>query len=360
MSHPLLQLLRDRAAQVLLGLTLGGLALLLALWGVPLSAAAAAIAEADLAWLLVVAAVFLTQQTLRAWRQMIILRCVHPAHTFRTSLSVLCVSFFLINTLPARIGELSRPLLLLERDGTPLSAGFAMVVLERALDLLATFIMLALVAWLVDTPGRTLLIGETAVDWVALGQQTAAVVLPLAVLGLAGLFFAGRRALIVLNRLATVWLLGRLIQPLLGFAEGFVTALEAARSKAPAIVAITAVTWALSGLMYPPLAAAFGVSEFIGYGEGIGVLCITMLAMIIPSAPGFAGTYEAAFRATVGLYGVEGGALDAVAVAMALTFHWWQYGVQSLTAITFLVLDRIKLTVLLERLAAQMRSSQSA
>jgi hypothetical protein len=45
---------------------------------------------------------------------------------------------------------------------------------------------------------------------------------------------------------------------------------------------------------------------------------------------------------------------------MALTFHWWQYGVQSLTAVYFLVVDRIKLTVLLERLAAQIRSSQRA
>ncbi|MDG1480888.1 MAG: lysylphosphatidylglycerol synthase transmembrane domain-containing protein [Myxococcota bacterium] len=360
MSHPLLRLLADRAGQVTLGLTLGGLALSLALWGVPVSDAADAIAAADLSWLLVVAVIFLLQQTLRAWRQAIILRCVSPEHTFRTSLSVLCVSFFLINTLPARIGELSRPLLLLERDGTPLSAGFAMVVLERAVDLLATFTMLAMVAWLVETPSQTLVIGETVVDWVALGQKTASMVLPFAVLGLAGLFFAGRSALVLLNQLAAVRLLGHLVRPLVGFAEGFVTALEAARSRAGSILALTAVIWGLTGLMYPPLAAAFGVGDLIGYGEGIGVLCVTMLATIIPSAPGFAGTYEAAFRAAVGLFGVSGGAMDAVAVGMALTFHWWVYGVQSLTAIVFLVLDRIRLTVLLERLSAQMRSSHSA
>ncbi|MFT5685646.1 MAG: uncharacterized membrane protein YbhN (UPF0104 family), partial [Myxococcota bacterium] len=208
--------------------------------------------------------------------------------------------------------------------------------------------------------GRTLMIGDTAVDWVALGQQTASVVLPIAVLALGGLFFAGRSALVLLNRLAGVRGIGRLIAPVIDFAEGFVEALEAARGRAPVILALTVVIWALTGLMYPPLAAAFGVGDLIGYGEGIGVLCVTMLATVIPSAPGFAGTYEAAFRAAVGLFGVSGGDLDAVAVGMALTLHWWVYGVQSLTAIAFLAIDRIRLTVLLERLSEQLRSSQKA
>ncbi len=359
MSHPLTRLLSDRAGPVLLGLVLGALALGLALWGVPIADVREALAAADLTWLLVVAVIFLVQQTLRAWRQAIILRCVHPAHTFRTSLSVLCVSFFLINTLPARIGELSRPLLLLERDGTPLSAGLAMVILERAIDLLATFTMLALVAWLVETPGRTLMLGETAVDWVALGQRTAAIVLPLVIVALVGLLFGGRSMLTLLTGLPGPRA-GRLLSPVLRLTEGFVVALEAARGRLPGILGLTVVIWSLTGLMYPPLAAAFGVGDLIGYGEGIGVLCVTMLATAIPSAPGFAGTYEASFRAAAGLFGVSGGALDAVAVAMGLTLHWWIYGVQTLTAIFFLALDRIRLTVLLDRLSDQMRSSQSA
>jgi uncharacterized membrane protein YbhN (UPF0104 family) len=102
--------------------------------------------------------------------------------------------------------------------------------------------------------------------------------------------------------------------------------------------------------MYLPLARAFGVGHLIGYGEGIGILCVTMLGMIVPSAPGFAGTYEAFFRAALALFGVSGEGLDGVAVAMALTFHWWQYGVQSCTALYFLAVDRIDLGRLLVRL----------
>ena len=347
-------LLRARAPQVLAGLLIGGGALALALWGVPLAEIGAAVQAADLRQLGLVAAVFLLQQVVRAWRQALIIQAAWPQHRFRTSLSVLCVSFFLINTLPARIGELARPLLLLERDGTPLGVGLAAVLLERALDLISAFVMLALVAWLVPATARTLEIGGQTVDWVGLGQQAAAGVLPPVVAGLLVLLFAGRPALALVARLSGpgAGLRGRLLAPVLRLGGGLVDALEAARSpgRLAAIGGLTVLTWGMSGLMYPPLARAFGVGDLIGYGEGIGILCVTMLGMIVPSAPGFAGTYEAFFRAALALFGVSGGGLDAVAVAMALTFHWWQYGVQSCTALYFLAVDRIDLGRLLARL----------
>ncbi len=351
---PLWALLRSRIGPVVLGLSVGAAGLVLALWGVSLERIGAAIAQAELSWLLVIAAIFLIQQLLRAWRQALLLRTIAPTHRYRTSLSVLCVSFFLINTLPARIGELSRPLLLLERDSIPLSQGLAMVVLERAIDLLAAFAMLAAVAWLLPVPARTVVIGDQVIDWVGMGRQLAAAVLPLCIAGLLALLLAGR-ALLTLARRLLPW---SWLQPALRFGEGFVAAVEAFRapSTLAAVLGLTVVIWGLSGLMYPPLAAAFGVGDLIGYGEGIAILCITMLGMALPAAPGFAGTYEATFRAALALFGVSGGALDAAAVAMALTFHWWQYGVQSLTALYFLAVDRISVRSLLD----QIRSTSSA
>ncbi|MEC7948576.1 MAG: lysylphosphatidylglycerol synthase transmembrane domain-containing protein, partial [Myxococcota bacterium] len=145
-----------RSRQVVLGLLLGGLALAIALWGVPLAAVADALARADLIWLVPPAIMFLLQQVIRAGRQALILQAQAPDHRFRTSLSVLCISFLFINTLPARLGEVVRPLLLLEREGIPVGAGFAAVFLERAIDLCAMLVMIALVAWLVPVPSQTL------------------------------------------------------------------------------------------------------------------------------------------------------------------------------------------------------------
>ncbi|MEC7946122.1 MAG: hypothetical protein VX265_01060, partial [Myxococcota bacterium] len=118
-----------------------------------------------------------------------------------------------------------------------------------------------------------------------------------------------------------------------------------------AITALTGLTWALTGLMYPALARAFGIGGLIGFGEGVGVLSITMLGMAVPAAPGFAGTYEAFVRGALALFGVSGIAgtanLDAVAVAFALTMHWWIFLVQASTAVFFLAVDRIDVRRLL-------------
>lgn len=351
-------LIRARWRPVLLGLVVGGLALGLALWGVPLDEVGAAVADADPTWLGAMALVFLVQQLLRAARQLVLLRTVAPHHRYRTSLSVLCISFFFINTLPARLGEAVRPLLLYERDRVPVGAGVAMVFVERVVDLLSVFVMLAIVAFFVDVPHARVQLGDTEVDFLALGRSLATWALPLGLGGMVALVLLGPGLLERLRPLASRGgLAGRLVRLALVLGEGFFAGLGAL--KQPVLVlqvlGLTALTWGLSAAMYPLLARSFGLEGFIDLGAGLAILAITMLGMAVPSAPGFAGTFEAFFRAAVALFGVAGAApapgsslsLDAVAVAFALTFHWWQYAVQAATAVYFLAVDRISVGGLL-------------
>lgn len=348
--------MRARSSQIALGLLLGGLALGLALWGVPLAEVGGALARADLVWLLPPAVIFLVQQLIRAWRQALILQARHPQHRFRTSLSVLCISFLFINTLPARLGEVVRPLLLLERDDIPMGAGFAAVFLERAIDLCAMLVMIALVAWLVPVPSHTLVVQGTEIHWVQLGRVAAGTAMPVLLGGLIVVVLGGRP---LLRRLRSVesrlpGSLARISGLVLGFGEAFVDGLDAVRQpgRLAGILGLTTATWALTALMYPALARAFGIEGFLGFGEGVGVLSITMLGMAVPAAPGFAGTYEAFVRGGLALFGVagdDGGVnLDAVAVAFALTMHWWIFVVQASTAIFFLAVDRIDVRRLLQ------------
>ena len=353
-----------RWRSVFVGVACGAGLLLAALWGVPLRAVGRTLAEADPAWLAVTAGVFLVQQAIRAWRQALLLRAAAPRHRFRTSLSVLCVSFLLINTLPLRLGEVARPLLLLEREEIPMGQGFAMVFVERALDLMSMFVMIASVAWLVPVPARTLTVQGLEVDWVQLGRVAAGTAVPLVLAGLVGLLLIGPRVLGFLE----AWREGRservqrVLRPVLRFGSTFVEGTTVLRNpqRLGPVLALTAVTWVLSGWMYPALARALGIGSYVGFGEGIGVLSITMLGMAVPAAPGFAGTYEAFVRGALALFGVVGTgpggrSLDAVAVAFALTMHWWVYLVQASTAVFFLVADRIDLRRLLQRLAVEVR-----
>ncbi len=353
-----------RWRSVLVGIGCGGGLLLAALWGVPLRAVWDTLAGANPVWLAVTGGVFLVQQAIRAFRQTLLLRAAAPGHRFRTSLSVLCVSFLLINTLPLRMGEVARPLLLLEREDLPMGQGFAMVFVERSLDLISMFVMIASVAWLVPVPSQTLTVQGLEVDWVRLGRLAAGTAVPLVLVGLLGLLVVGPRAITFIDaRLQSQpGRVQQVLRPFVHFGRTFVEGTAVLRSprRLASVLALTAVTWVLSGWMYPALAQALGIGSYVGFGEGIGVLSITMLGMAVPAAPGFAGTYEAFVRGALALFGVVGTeaggrSLDAVAVAFALTMHWWVYLVQASTAVFFLVVDRIDLRRLLQRLAAEVR-----
>ena len=133
--------------------------------------------------------------------------------------------------------------------------------------------------------------------------------------------------------------------------DGFTLALGALShpGRLITVLALSALTWGLTATMYPALARAFSLEAWIGYPEGIGALGLTMAGLALPSAPGFAGTYEAFLKAALNLFGIAGETpapggrytLEAAALAYALTMHWWVHLVQSVTAIYFLVVDRI-------------------
>lgn len=350
--------------RLIVGLLLGALALALALWGVPLAELGAALARARVVWMLPVAGLFFVQQLLRSIRQALLL---HGATgkawplTLRDSLSVLCVSFLFINTLPARLGEVIRPTLLWERHRVPLGRGVAMVFFERAVDLASAIGMLALVAFLVPTPSRTVTVAGRALDLVELGTTAATVVLPLVLGGLlAVLLGASALARLLGPRVGRLppWA-QRPARLLSSFAAGFAEGLAPVRDPARlgAVLTLTALTWAISGLMFVCSAHAFHADDLIGYGQGVGLLSITMLGTVVPSAPGFAGTYEAFLRGGLALFGVAGPGRDADAVAFALVHHWWVYGVQACTAIYFLATDQISPRTLYRRAVAHWRSS---
>ena len=291
------------------------------------------------------AALFLVQQTLRAWRQYLLLRAAHPEHRFRTSLSVLCISFLLINTLPARLGELSRPLLLLEREGIPTGSGFAMVFVERVLDLTSMLVMIALVAWLVDVPSHTLVVQGVEVDWVRLGRVAAGTAGPLLLLGLVGVLVAGR-PLVTGSRprrgRARAGPAARTSRPRVR--RGSSGHRRHPRPAAPRpVLALTALTWTLTGWMYPAMAAAFGLHGWLGSARASGC-CPSPWGW--PSPPPGRGP-EAFVRGAGPLWRRGGGArgrgraLLGIAVAFALTMHWWIYLVQACTAVFFMAVDRV-------------------
>ena len=362
MSGAWATVLRTRKRAALIGLFIGALAFAAALAGVPLAEVGAALRAADPLLLLPPAALFLVQQAVRALRQAELIRGALPHHRFRDSHSVLCISFLFINALPARLGELVRPPLLLERAGVPLGVGFAVVFVERVIDFTSMLLMIDLVATFVPVPSHTLVLGGLTVDWVAAGRTLALTTAPLLLGAVLTLILGGERLVAALQarllpRLGRLQGVGARV---LGLCAQFVAGMATLRDPARLlrVLALTGLTWLLTALLYLLVARAFGLGDLLDLGEAFGLLGMTMAGMAVPSAPGMAGTYEAALRAALALFGLSGPeplvaggpSKDALAVAYTLVYHWGINGVQALSALVFLIIDRPDLARLGEHL----------
>lgn len=296
------RLFQGKGKALLLALVISAGAMWLALMNVSMEGLSKAIAQSDPLCLLGVAILFMTQQVIRAWRQAVIIRTQHPTHSLKESFGALCVGFFFINSLPLRVGEVVRPLILQERDQIPLGHGFAMVFSERVIDLAAMLIMIGAVAWVVDVPSHHIALNafgiDESIDWVTMGKWAILIAIVLVLVAGAVVILAGRA---LLNRMmewanhrsARVQHVAARIQV---FGNEFIPAVEALRRPKTMmqVVALSVLTWVLTGCMYPLLAAGFGLEGFVGYGEGIAILAFTMMGMTLPSVFSFAGTYEAA------------------------------------------------------------------
>jgi len=315
--------------------------------------------------LLWVAGIFLTQQFLRAWRQQILVQAVRPESTYRGNLSVLCMSFFCINSFPARLGELVRPALLLEKEEVPLGAGFSVVFIERIIDLMVALGVLLVVLMTLDLPTTTVEVKGVVIDFPALVKTaTIGLVLPLFSV-LAFLALAPERGLRFVR--ACVSVVGKVLPGALGkkasavadhFAESFLAGVAVLRQprRLGLVLLITAVTWGGTGFLYVCLANGFEALEGqVSWSQGMGILVITMLGTAIPALPGFAAVYEGAVVAAFILLGI-GTEPEVVALAFALVVHWWTYAVQSVTAFYFFFRDGVSVSGLRE----STRRSQTA
>ena len=324
------------------GLVLAAGAMWWALQGQPIAEVWTRIVEANW-WLLgLVGIIFTIQQILRSHRQMRIVRSTLPDHKFSTSFYILCISFFFINILPLRMGEIMRPVLLLDKEDMPMGSGLAVVFVERIIDLISAMVMAVLVLALADIP---ILEGSAIADI----RSRSIWLLPFLFAGLFVPIFATDffRTLINQN-----WMPDKI----LGLINPFLHQLDTLRSTGQLtwVLLETVVIWVISTAMYGLAAEAFGISG-IGFLEGMGILAFTMIGMAAPSAPGFAGTYEASYVGGLVFFG----STDAGAnFATALCFHWWIFIVQSISALIWMVVDGTSFGSLWKKLNAKRTSSE--
>ncbi len=278
-------------AMVILAVT--ALLLVYSLWNVDLEALGEVLAGADYRYV----APFLVILTLffaaKAWRWAMILEPL-GRYRIRQVAPAMMIGFAANNVLPAHLGEIVRSVWFARRYRQRISAVLVSQVLERILDVIAILLLFLLaVPWVDDAP-REIRLGAWLVGGFAVALGAVIYVMlaaPERVFGLWNLLGAklpasmrtrGETFLMdVLQALSSVGSVGRLA----------------------ALLANSVVQWSLMGMCVWLSMAAMSVS--IGVAVTLIVLTATVVAVTLPSAPGYVGALQAAFVFTLPPFGVS-------------------------------------------------------
>jgi uncharacterized membrane protein YbhN (UPF0104 family) len=285
-----------------------------------------AIRHVDLAWLAVGQAVLWASYFARAHRFGFVVRAASPA-SFRALLSSTQIGFLVNFTVPARIGELVRAVLLARMVRLPLPRALAMVALDRVGDVigLLAVVLVAAVALAADAhvelpPGTLGNSSPLAISgaWVR-GTATLLGAGVVAILAVLVLLYASRERVLGLAHRALRWLPDWLAQRILAVLDGFAEGLAVFRSAGDLsrVLLWSLVTWGANVVTLAAILEAFGVA----YPWYTPFLMLAMVAVLIavPVTPGVVGQFH--LPAVAALLMAAPATGPGVAKAVAIVTH---------------------------------------
>jgi len=266
---------RGRTLRLAIAAAVSALTLWLAARRVSLADLRSAIGGARLGWLLPYPAICVALNIVRGeiWRRLLRRRVTTPQAFWAYS-----VGFLANNTLPFRLGEAARVVLLSQRADLPVVEVAAAAGLERLLDMAALAVLLAIAAPLVaHVPG--------------LGRGAAAIVLLVAAAVLTIAQIARMRRSIGVDRLTRVLprrVRGTAAKAWDDLARGVAVLIEPSIGVPAALGA--AVVWILTVALQWLVLRAFQPNA--GAADAAFMVAAVSLAIAAPAAPGFVGVYH--------------------------------------------------------------------
>jgi uncharacterized membrane protein YbhN (UPF0104 family) len=249
-------------------------------------------AAGDWALLVGAVAIYAIATLARGWRWHVILRLDGIEHRRRDAGGLVCVGYMGNTVLPARGGEVLRTFLLSQRTGARKRFVLGSIVAERLLD-------------------AVVLVGLFAALTFAgvAGAPTGELPAVLAVVALAGgavalwLYLRARRAGRLESFAARIRPLVRASRPLLGV-TGTVLAL------------LTVGVWLLEAVIFVIVGHSLGIE--LSLMEGLFLDVLASFFALVPAAPGYVGTFDAAVVFGLKALSVAGG--TALAFALLVRF----------------------------------------
>ena len=290
------------------GLAIGAVFFYLAVRGIDLEQTLAAFAQADYLLVGLSAVTMMAAHLLRAVRWRFLLAPVKMLST-RSLFSALLIGYAANSFVPAHLGEFLRAFVVGKKHGISASAALGSIVVERSVDVLSLITIMALV-----------LIVHPFPEWITTGGAVM----------LAGALLLGA-TLIACKRFESqaVAFIRTLIRPLperigrrlealtVNFLGGIVPLKSSSHYAAAAALSI-AIWLCYAAVNYICLAAFKLVGAYhLAWYVGLVVLVFTTISVVIPSTPGYVGTFHYLCQVALVIFGVS----PSEALSFAVIVH---------------------------------------
>jgi hypothetical protein len=298
----------NRLLLIVVGTALGGIFLYLAFRDISWHDFVEGLMQMNPVYLLPCTLLVIFAQLVRALRFGVILRPIVPL-SIKDLWDLLNMWAGASMIMPARLGELVRPYLLRAR-GASFSAGVGAVMVERFFDLSGLLLLMGIVLWTTpQIPRRYTLMGQGLLVMLAVGYVLVLLILA-----------QRQKVERIVTRLLS-WLpsraaafLGGIFQRLL---DGF--GIMASFKQVVILFGYSVLLWIIfSALTYLFLLAFHIEAPFL---VAVTIQVFICLAVALPSAPGFIGTFHVAARYALTLFGVKA----VAAVSFATVYHLFSF-----------------------------------
>ena len=300
--------------QFWLGILISAVFLYLTLKGMHLNEFWQTLKTAKYWWLLPGVAVYFIGVWVRSWRWHYMLRPLKKIPT-RKMFPIVAIGYMGNNIYPARAGELLRAAMLKQREGVPISASLATVIVERIFD---GVVMLAFV--FLNLPELARLTQNSGVVG-TLNIRDVAIIGAIVFIGALLVFLLAAMFPRITERIAN-WLIDRLVPQRMhektrDLTLRFLTGLESLRSPLDALMIFitTVIIWLLETAKYWFVMHAFPFT--VSFFALMLMNGIVNLMTTLPSAPGYVGTFDAPGIALLVAYNVP----QAIAAGYTLVLH---------------------------------------
>lgn len=299
----------NRTIRIALSIAISAVFLGFAIRKVDWAEAAAALAAAHYIYIVPMFGVTVWTLYIRAQRWRLLLRPVGtPA--MRTLVAATNIGFMANMVLPLRMGEVIRPVLVSRKESEPLSGILATVVLERIFDMFTILFLFGVSASLVA-------VSEQVRHWGYYLSGLAAVVAAVVMVVRWQEKLALRLLQFVLHPLPAT-----ISSPVDHFFGGFVQALETLQSPLTFLQLLgwSLYLWLVIAGIYLLGLLTFDVPAPLLVGS-ITVSAIVAIAVSVPSAPGYIGSFQLGCTLSLAIFQVS----QSHAIAYSIVLHLTQF-----------------------------------